>query len=156
MKDVFEIAVCDDSSFDRFVIAEMIDGYFKDKSFLYHVTEYCNEGTLIDDIEESNRYDIIFLDIYLNSLLGIEVAKKLRSGGYNGKIVFLTASDKYAVESYDVDAAGYLLKPHNYEKFCNVMDRILIGRRKNTIIVKKRSSVEYISYDNKNEFTTFF
>ena len=37
MKDVFEIAVCDDSSFDRFVIAEMIDGYFKDKSFLYHV-----------------------------------------------------------------------------------------------------------------------
>lgn len=148
MKDVFEIAVCDDSSFDRFVISEMIDGYFKDKSFLYHVTEYCNEITLIDDIEESNRYDIIFLDIYLNSLLGIEVAKKLRSGGYNGKIVFLTASDKYAVESYDVDAAGYLLKPHNYEKFCNVMDRILIGRRKNTIIVKKRSSVEYISYDN--------
>ena len=39
MKDVFEIAVCDDSSFDRFVISEMIDGYFKDKSFLYHVTE---------------------------------------------------------------------------------------------------------------------
>ena len=119
MKDVFEIAVCDDSTFDRFVIAEMIDGYFKDKSFLYHVTEYCNEVTLIDDIEESNRYDIIFLDIYLNSLLGIEVAKKLRSGGYNGKIVFLTASDKYAVESYDVDAAGYLLKPE-YISYDNI------------------------------------
>jgi len=41
-----------------------------------------------------------------------------------------------------------LLKPHNYEKFCYVMDRVLVGRRKNTIIVKKRSSVEYISYDN--------
>ena len=148
MKDVFEIAVCDDSSFDRFVISEMIDGYFKNKSFLYHVTEYCNEITLIDDLEESNKYDIIFLDIYLNSILGIEVAKRLRAGGYNGKIVFLTASDKYAVESYDVDAAGYLLKPHNYEKFCGVMDRLLIGRRKNTIIVKKRSSVEYIPYDN--------
>lgn len=147
MQDSIEIAICDDSRFDRFVISEMIDDYFKDKSFRYHVTEYCNEITLIDDIEESNRYDIIFLDIYLNSLLGIEVAKKLRAGGYNGKIVFLTASDKYAVESYDVDAAGYLLKPHDYEKFCGVMNRLLIGRRQNTIIVKKRSSVEYISYD---------
>jgi DNA-binding LytR/AlgR family response regulator len=148
MQDLLEIAVCDDSNFDRFVISEMIDCYFKDKSFKYHVTEYCNEITLIDDIEESNRYDIIFLDIYLNSLLGIEVAKKLRTGGYNGKIIFLTASDKYAVESYDVDAAGYLLKPHNYEKFCGLMNRLLIGRRKNSIIVKKRSSVEYISYDH--------
>ena len=147
MKDIIEIAVCDDSSFDRFVISDMIDSYFKDKSFLYHVTEYCNELTLLDDIEESNRFDIIILDIFLNQLLGIEVAKQLRTRGYNGKIVFLTASDKYAVESYDVDAAGYLLKPHNYEKFCSLMDRLLTGRRRNMMIIKKRSSIEYIPHD---------
>lgn len=148
MKDVLEIAICDDSNFDRFVISEMIDDYFKDKSFLYRVTEYSNEETLIDDIEESNKYDIIFLDIYLNTLLGIDVAKKLRHGGYNGNIVFLTASDKYAVESYDVDAAGYLLKPHNFEKFCSVMNRLISGRRRNMLMIKKRRSIEYISYDN--------
>ena len=43
-------------------ISEMIDDYFKDKSFLYNVTEYDNELTLIDDIEEINKFDIIFLD----------------------------------------------------------------------------------------------
>ena len=148
MKDTLQIAVCDDSSFDRFAISEMIDAYFKDKSFLYHVTEYSNELTMLDDIEESNQYDIILLDIYLNRLLGIDVARKLRAGGYNGKIVFLTASDKYAVESYDVDAAGYLLKPHNYEKFCLLMDKLLASRCRNMIVVKKRSSVEYIPYDH--------
>ena len=148
MKDILEIAICDDSSFDRFVISEMIDDYFKDKSFLYNVTEYGNELTLIDDIEESNKYDIIFLDIYLNKILGIEVAKKFRAGGFNGKIVFLSASDKYAVESYDVDASGYLLKPHNYAKFCSVIDRLLTGRRKNMMVIKKRSSIEYIPYDS--------
>jgi DNA-binding LytR/AlgR family response regulator len=148
MHCTLKIAICDDSSFDRFAISEMLDDYFKDKSFSYHVNEYSNELTLIDDIEESNQYDIIFLDIYLNRLLGIDVARKLRDGGYRGKIVFLTASDKYAVESYDVDAAGYLLKPHHYEKFCGLMDKMLTGRCRNTLIVKRRGSIEHISYDS--------
>ena len=43
--------------------------------------------------------------------MGNEIAHKLRAMGYQGEIIFLTASPDFAIESYDVDAGGYLLKP---------------------------------------------
>ena len=63
--------------------------------------------------------DILFLDIRMHDLSGIELAKVLepyRSGG-NLRVIFTTAYDHYALESYKVDALDYLLKPFSYSDF---------------------------------------
>jgi two-component system, LytTR family, response regulator LytT len=82
-------------------------------------------------LELFHRYhpDVIFLDIHMPSLSGIEVAKKLMMQG-NGKhprmplIVFSTAYDEYAIEAFNLDAVDYLLKPFDEGRFKMAAARI--------------------------------
>ena len=110
------IAVCDDSAFDRELIVELLHIYFAQKPFQYKLAQYNSGINLVCDVEDGCWFDIIFLDIYMNGLLGIDAAHKLRALGFDGAIIFLTASADFAVDSYDVAAAGYLLKPHSFDK----------------------------------------
>ena len=90
--------------------------------------------------------DIVFLDIYMEKMLGIDVARELRRLHYAGEIVFLTATSDFAVDSYEVQAGGYLLKPHSYEKLCMVMDRVLSACDINTYQIQRRGVVTRIPY----------
>ncbi len=119
------IAVCDDSQIDREVIMDLLHTYMTDRSVPNTMTEYENGMNLVYDIEEGYYYDIVFLDILMDQILGMDIARKLRSAGYTGHIVFLTSTAAYAVDSYEVEAAGYLLKPHDYGKLCSLLNRII-------------------------------
>ncbi len=119
------IAVCDDNQLDRDIIKDFLHTYMTEKSIPNTITEYENGKNLIYDIEEGRYYDMIFLDIFMDHILGMDIARKLRNVGYTGNIVFLTSTAEFAVDSYEVEASGYLLKPHDYEKLCRLLDRII-------------------------------
>ncbi len=142
------IAICDDSSIDRDIIVDLLNLYFSGKSVVYKTVQYGEGTNLIHDVEEGSVYDIIFLDIFLEKQLGIDIARKLRRIPYNGMIVFLTASSDYAVDSYDVNASGYLLKPHSFEKLCAVMDRILENYDINTYTIRHRNTLIRVPYND--------
>lgn len=148
-KDGFNmrIAICDDSPFDRNLIVDLLLHYFADKPIHYELTSYESGIHLLCDIEEGRWFDMVFLDIYLNELLGIDVAYKLRDLQYSGAIVFLTASSDFAVDSYDVAAAGYLLKPHSFEKLCMCMDRIIQSFDTNVYQIRQRARVIRVPYN---------
>jgi DNA-binding LytR/AlgR family response regulator len=78
--------------------------------------------------------DAAVLDIILKRqvLSGIDTARKLRNGGFEGPIVFLSSSKEYGPESYEVNAAGYLEKPVSSEKISLLLQIVsgIIGRRK--------------------------
>lgn len=135
------IAICDDSTIDCEMIAQLLKHYFENKPVNAQLTVYSSGQELIYDVEEGREYDVVFLDIYMGELLGIDAARTLRRLGYRGKIIFLTASAEYAVESYDVQAEGYLLKPHSYDKLCTVMDRILAQFHEDTLPIRVRNQV---------------
>ncbi|MBR5512563.1 MAG: response regulator transcription factor [Ruminococcus sp.] len=120
-----KIAVCDDNQIDRDVIKDLLRKYMSEKHIPEVITEYENGMNLIYDIADGGCYDIVFLDIYMEEIHGMDIARKLRSTGYTGKIVFLTSTAEFAVDSYEVEAVGYLLKPHDYSKLCSVLDRII-------------------------------
>jgi len=68
-------------------------------------------------------YDVVFLDIEMPGRSGLELARELaRSGG--PQVVFTTAYPQYAVEAFDVGAAGYLLKPFDEERLGKVLERL--------------------------------
>ena len=75
----------------------------------------------------------------MDKLNGIQVAEKLRNMNYKGKIIFLTVTSKYAVESYDVEASGYLVKPHDIDKISMVLDRVLSNYEKCAYIPNKKT-----------------
>ena len=142
------IAICDDNPIDREIIIHLLQKYFTEKSIDYEAVQYENGIKLISEIEAGTWYDIVFLDIYMNDVLGIDVACKLRGLKYYGHIVFLTASPEFAVDSYDVGAAGYLLKPHSFEKLDMVLDRLTHGMNASAYQIKRHSKIIQIP---KNE-----
>ena len=128
-----QIALCDDNPIDREIIAMMLYEYAKQRSVHFDIEEYESAVNLICDIEEGRVFNIVFMDIYMDEILGIDAALKLRNEmHYEGSIVFLTATTKFAVDSYEVNASGYLIKPLSYEKVFSIMDKILLSYKEGT------------------------
>jgi len=65
----------------------------------------------------AQKIDVIYLDIQMPDLNGIELARVLGKGPETPRIIFTTAYNQFALEGYKVDALDYLLKPFNYEEF---------------------------------------
>jgi len=75
----------------------------------------------------ANQVDLMFLDIQMSDLTGMELARVLegRKGKQSPKIIFTTAYNQFAIEGYKVDALDYLLKPFGYEEFLNASQKAL-------------------------------
>ena len=140
------IAVCEDNELHREMIACLLNRYATEKSIPFAITSYQSGINLLYDTEEGATFDIVFLDIYMKDLLGIDVAHRLRGMGYQGHIVFLTATADFAVDGYEVEAMGYLLKPHSFEKLSQVMDRATREMTENFYPIKHHSKVTKVSY----------
>lgn len=65
---------------------------------------------------QKDLYDIIFLDIYMEGMTGMDAARKIRETDQDCRLIFTTTSFEFAAESYDVDSTYYLVKPYSYEK----------------------------------------
>jgi len=73
----------------------------------------------------AEKIDLIFLDIQMPDLNGIELARVLDKGPEKPRIIFTTAYNQFALEGYKVDALDYLLKPFNYEEFLRAAQKAL-------------------------------
>lgn len=73
----------------------------------------------------AQKIDLIFLDIQMPDLNGIELARVLDKGPDKPRIIFTTAYNQFALEGYKVDALDYLLKPFNYEEFLRAAQKAL-------------------------------
>jgi DNA-binding LytR/AlgR family response regulator len=69
---------------------------------------------------QTNSVDLIFLDVELPGLSGIDFVRK---GNVKSKMIFTTAFKEYAVEGFDLAATDYLLKPFSYERFARAIER---------------------------------
>ena len=69
-----------------------------------------------DFLESRERFDIVFFDIMLPGMNGMEAAEKLREYDNDIIIIFTTNMTSFAVKSYEVDALDYILKPISYER----------------------------------------
>jgi DNA-binding LytR/AlgR family response regulator len=83
------------------------------------------DGDALISAHTRNPFDIILLDVVMPLQNGIEVAKELRESDKNVKIVFLTSSPEYAVDSYTVKASNYLLKPLNSAKLFSCLHELI-------------------------------
>lgn len=126
------IALVDDDDADAEVTASMIDRYFDGDASRYAVTRFADGDSLLRNYKAS--FDLMFLDVEMPGTDGVTVARRLRVVDDQTVLVFTTKMAQYAVEGYDVDAIGYLLKPLNYYAFA-------IKMRKAEDIVARRRSV---------------
>ena len=91
--------------------------------FQYTLTLYDRGIQLLTDYRRDA--DLIFLDIRLPDMLGVDVARELRKTDENVMIVFITSLTQYAIDGYSVGAFDYILKPLQYPSFAAKLDRVL-------------------------------
>ncbi len=95
----------------------LVSAFIEKTPFLQLVGRYASAVEALRGLHEQ-AVDVIFLDIQMPDLNGIELARVLDSAGrQRTRIIFTTAYNQYALEGYKVDALDYLLKPFNYEEF---------------------------------------
>lgn len=108
---MFHIAICDDEEHFLSYEKKLIAGYMGDAGYQYEIDTFSSGVEFLAMGEKVSEYDIIFLDINMDDLDGIETARQIRTYAKdNTYIVFVTAFISYALEGYKVDAVRYLLK----------------------------------------------
>ncbi|WP_341905737.1 MULTISPECIES: LytR/AlgR family response regulator transcription factor [Fluviicola] len=98
---------------DEPLAQELIGRYVQNTPFLECVG-VCNNAIEALVFMNKNKVDLLFLDIQMPELSGLEFSKNTPK---ETRIIFTTAFDKYALEGYKVNALDYLLKPFSYNEF---------------------------------------
>jgi len=122
---------------DEPLAVELLASYVRNTPFL-NLTGTFNSAVAAIRVIKENRPDIIFLDIQMPELSGIEFAKVI-SG--DTKIIFTTAFSQYAIDGYKVNAIDYMLKPVSYDDFLKSATKALdwfCAVRKQSALAKDR------------------
>ena len=98
--------------------------YFLDKYDYIKVCGECDDGEEAIKLVKLLKPDIVFLDIHLQDMSGMVVARKILEIDKPPHIVFATAYEKYAIQGFELDAVDYILKPFLEERIKVTIDRI--------------------------------
>lgn len=137
----YYIAICDDDTQDIQIIEEAIVKVLKTKEILFSIKKYLNPYELLDQMENKDVvFHIVFLDILMDGINGIQLANKIRRINKKVDIVFITTSSEYALESFNTYPLQYLLKPIDPEKLLKTIEKsISFWRLSSTsLLVKSR------------------
>lgn len=106
------IAICDGSAHDRKSLCQALQAFSAENGLGAEI-DSIDDGAFLLAMEPEllSEAELFFLDIYMERSNGFNVARALRDRGVAAPIVFLTPSPDFAVQSYEVEAFSYLLKP---------------------------------------------
>ena len=106
-----KIAVVDDIEQDRSQIMEQTRDILCHANVAHSISCYADGKSLLDDLRSGKKYNLLLLDVLMDEMDGMALAKALRDQGDNTMIVFISISQEMARRGYQVEAARYLVKP---------------------------------------------
>ncbi|MCX4273171.1 MAG: LytTR family DNA-binding domain-containing protein [Acetatifactor sp.] len=120
---MYNIGICDDEQAFAMELEEMIGQYARETGTEIRTTLFQNGRELSDS--EKMELDLIFLDIQMDVMNGLEAAKRIRERDGKVGIIFLTSLTKYALAGYEYQAVNYVVKPIKYVRLKRELDRWL-------------------------------
>jgi two-component system, LytTR family, response regulator len=146
---MLKIALCDDDISALSKLNQIIIQYCKKESIKVIINTYMTGEELLVCCK---RFDVIFLDIKMNEMGGIEVAKQIRKKDTNVKIIYVTAFSDYQNYAFSVHAFGYITKPYDQETICNILvdviEYIKSQSAKPTLCLKIDNGMLHIDAEN--------
>ena len=107
---MLRIAICDDELFFLEKIQKLLEEYLEKRELPYELHSFLSGEAFLEQCENNVKFDIVFLDISMEEIDGIQTAKRIRTFHTDTYIVFVTAFMDYALEGYKVNAVRYLMK----------------------------------------------
>lgn len=120
---MFRIAICDDDVREISRISNIVKRYKDEKKAALEYDTFMNALDLMEAMRNC-IYDVLLLDVLMPGINGMEAAREIREFDSEIKIIFLTSSTEYAVESYAVDAHYYMIKPATAENLFPILDKL--------------------------------
>jgi len=118
---MIRIAICDDERYMSDDIRAMAFDFFHRKNMETAIVQFsCGEELLKYD----GQIDILFLDIQMKGMDGMETARKLRADKFRGFLIFITVLKEMVFQSFEVQAYDYLVKPVEEKQFEKTMERL--------------------------------
>lgn len=116
------IALVEDEDDAADVLLGFLRRYGQEKNIDFSTSRFDNAVTFLTNYKAN--YDLIFMDIEMPMMKGIDAAKKLRELDKNVLLIFVTNMAQYAINGYEVSAFDYAVKPILYHDFCLKMQRV--------------------------------
>lgn len=136
---MLRIAICADLPQDREAIRLSLTDGLAALHVAAELTAYDSAQALLSAWETD--LDLVFLDLRPTGTVGMQTARRLRERGYRADMVLLSTTAEFAIEGYEVEAAGYLLRPLAQEKLEGVLRRILAREHKPMLTLRQGKSV---------------
>lgn len=122
---MLQIAICDDEQFYREKIQRLLEDYLKEHDLSYEIHLFLSGKAFLRECGNSVRYDIVFMDINMEEMDGIQTAMQMRAFHSDTYLVLITAFINYVLEGYKVNAVRYIMKDTLDAAIPECMDAIL-------------------------------
>ena len=147
-----KIAICDDEALFREEMLAILNEYSETHAGQHiELAAFSNAEDLLEAAGKIGGYDVYILDIVMPCMNGIELGVALRGRGYDGKIIYLTSSAEYAIDSFRAKPYHYILKPFDKAAFYTTLDEALesvFSQKRRSIIVRTQDSSIKLSLDS--------
>ena len=118
---MIRIAICDDEKYMSDHIRTLVSDFFHKKNREISFRMFSSGEELLS---YNGQIDILFLDIQMKDMDGMETARRLRADKFRGFLVFITVLKEMVFQSFEVQAYDYLVKPVDDKQFEKTMDRL--------------------------------
>ena len=144
---MIRIAICDDEKHMSDHIRAMTSDFFRKKNREIQLGTFTSGEELLN---YDGQIDILFLDIQMKGMDGMETARKLRADKFRGFLIFITVLKEMVFQSFEVQAYDYLVKPVEEKQFEKTMERLYTSMQnasEDSLLVQKGYEVHIIRED---------
>ncbi|MGC8803860.1 MAG: LytR/AlgR family response regulator transcription factor [Bacteroidales bacterium] len=141
--------IIDDDKLSR----KILEGYIQKTTGINLVGSFSNAPDAIRFLKHKSDVEVIFLDIEMPEMSGIEFLKSVVD---LPQVIMTSSKGKYALDAFDFDVADFLLKPFTYNRFIRAIEKVMnniqrhslnLANKKNEIFIKKNSTLVKLRYD---------
>lgn len=122
---IYRIAICEDNQRDAEYVRNIVKDWAEQMEFDLIIEHFPSAESFLFRYAEDKPWDILLLDIEMQEMDGVNLAKKIREVDETVQIVFITGFPDFVGEGYEVAALHYLMKPVHKEKLYTVLDRAI-------------------------------
>ncbi len=144
-----KIAIVDDISYDRTLLSEKLLDYAQSHRLDFEIVEFGGAEAFLDAFK-AGVFSLVFMDIFMGGMSGMDAAIKVFEKDKNCKIIFLTITRDFAVEGYTVRAVSYLVKPIDDAAFLVAMSNCKLRQEEATAVLNVVSGGAKLSLPIQN------
>ncbi|MFG6358866.1 MAG: LytTR family DNA-binding domain-containing protein [Acetatifactor sp.] len=142
MAERMKIAVVEDEKIHADLLIRLLETWLKENKVDFCIREFPSAAAFLFEWEQDQAWNVLFLDIQMPGLNGVELAREIRKENRRVALVFVTGMTDYLLEGYEVEALHYLVKPVDGARVASCMERVfsrcLEQEKRETVLTEAR------------------